>query len=76
MGQLLWLLAFLILPNVMASPNYGEEERFLTDLGLDDFVTIFQEEDLTMDLMVQLREDQLRELGLRMGQRMRFVNAA
>ena len=57
-------------------PDYGEEEEFLNSLGLGDYVTVFKEEELTINLMLNLREDQLKELGLRMGQRIRFINAA
>ena len=49
---------------------------FLDELGLTDFQAVFEENDIGMDLIPELTQDDLKELGLNIGQRRRLTSAA
>ncbi len=48
---------------------------FLTDIDLGDFQAVFEANDIGMDLIPELTQDDLRELGLNIGQRKRLTAA-
>lgn len=48
---------------------------FLTDIDLADFQPVFEANDIGMDLIPELTQDDLRELGLNIGQRKRLTFA-
>ncbi len=49
---------------------------FLDDIDLADFRPVFEANDIGMDLIPELTQDDLRELGLNIGQRRRLTSAA
>ena len=48
---------------------------FLTEIDLADFLSVFEENDIGMDLVPDLTQDDLKELGLNIGQRRRLAMA-
>lgn len=50
--------------------------RFLGEIDLADFQPVFEANDIGMDLIPELTQDDLRELGLNIGQRRRLTAAA
>ena len=56
---------FIVIVLLVAST--AKEEEFLNELGLQEFVDVFKDELLTIDQMLTLRDDQLRELRLWLG---------
>lgn len=49
---------------------------FLTEIDLADFHPVFEANDIGMDLIRELTQDDLRELGLNIGQRKRLTSAS
>ena len=49
---------------------------FLAEIDLADFQSVFEANDIGMDLIPELTQDDLRELGLNIGQRRRLTSAA
>lgn len=50
--------------------------RWLTAIGLGGFAEVFEENDVDLDLIPELTEEDLRQLGLSLGQRKRLLRAA
>ena len=48
----------------ISSANYIEETEFLTTNGLKHFTEKFQQEEISMEIMGQLTDEMLRELGI------------
>ena len=50
-------------------------EVWLRSIGLGDRVTVFRDQGITLDQVTDLTDQDLRELGLTIGDRIRFRNA-
>ena len=49
--------------------------EFLTSIGCESFADAFEENGITADLLPELAENDLKELGLNIGDRIRFRKA-
>ena len=67
-------LFLVFLPILLARPPI---ERFLTDLGLGQYVDVFLEEEITLPILTQMTEEQLCRIGMtRFGQRFWILEVA
>jgi hypothetical protein len=51
-------------------------EEWLTSIGLADRIAAFRDNGITRDNFAELTENDLRELGLTIGERKRFISGA
>ena len=75
----LWivLLGMCSAPPPPPPPLSPRVAKLLNDLGLNQYDTIFFNEEIDLQVLAQLKEEQLSRIGIRtMGQRIRIMNAA
>ena len=75
----LWivLLGMCSAPPPPPPPLSPRVAKLLNDLGLNQYDIIFFNEEIDLQVLAQLKEEQLSSIGIRtMGQRIRIMNAA
>ena len=50
-------------------------KNFLANLNLQEYVTIFEEEEIDLEILLELTEDDLREFVPKLGPRKKILNA-